>query len=117
MDKREMHQESLDREVQKAMDAMFPHSAGQTTHQRVRHWLDKIAQVAFTHGEQYALLSLLTVEDVAERFRITPRRVRAIARNRQDRFGIGWQVPGTNQWLFRPEEVEHLKPDERYRQK
>ena len=117
MDKREAHLQSLDHEVEKAMDAMFPYGAGQTTHQRVRHWLDKIAQVAFTHGEQYALLSLLTVEDVAEQFGITPRRVRAIARNRHNRLGIGWQVPGTNQWLFRPEEVEHLAPDERYRRK
>lgn len=117
MNKREMHEQTLEREIQQAMDAMFPHGAGQTTHQRVRHWLDQIAQVAFNAGESYALLSLLTVEDVAEQFGITPRRVRAIAKNRQDRFGIGWQVPGTNQWLFRPEEVQHLVPDEKYRRK
>ena len=73
--------------------------------------LDEITRLAFDRDQ------LLTVEDVAEMFGITPRRVRAIARNRHARFGIGWQVPGTNNWLFRPGEVELLRPDERYRRK
>jgi len=100
-----------------AMTAMFPHGAGTTSHARVGHWLDTVAQVAFREGEAGALMSLLTVEDVAEQFGISTRRVRAIARNRHGRFGIGWQVPGTNQWLFRPCEIESLRPDERYRLK
>jgi len=114
---REQYQQMLDREIQKGVDAMFPHGAGRASHQQVRHWLDKIAVVAFGRGEGYALMSLLTVEDVAERFGVTPRRVRAIAKNRHERLGIGWQVPGTNQWLFRPEEIEHLEPDEKYRRR
>ena len=116
MDKTE-YQQMLDKHIDRLMDTMFPHGAGRATHDRVRHSLELVTQVAFRQGTEYALMSLLTVEDVAEQFGITPRRIRAIAKNRQDRFGIGWQVPGTNQWLFRPEEVEHLRPDERYRQK
>lgn len=107
----------VDREIQKAMETMFPLGAGRTTHTRACRWLNKIATIAFGQGEAYALSSLLTIKDVAEKFGISTRRVRAIAKNRHERFGIGWQVPGTNQWLFRPKELEMLTPDEKYRRK
>lgn len=112
---KETYTSIIEQEIQKAMDAMFPHGAGQTTHAHVKHWLDTISKIAFSQGEMYALMSLLTVQDVAEQFDISPRRVRAIAKNRHERFGIGWQVPGTNQWLFRPEELNVLEPEEKYR--
>ncbi len=112
------HYSIVEQAIARALGVMFPDGAGTTTQHRVSYHLEQIAQIAFRQGESYALMSLLTVEDVAERFGITPRRVRAIARNRQTRFGnLGWQVPGTNQWLFRPEELEQLRPDERYRRK
>lgn len=116
MDK-ETYMNIIEQEIQKAMDAMFPHGAGRISHTQVKHWLDAVAKIAFGQGEAYALMSLLTVEDVAERFGISPRRVRAIAKNRHERFGIGWQVPGTNQWLFRSEELGILKPEKKYRKK
>jgi hypothetical protein len=111
------HEQIVEREIQKALDAMFPYGAGRATHTHVRHWLETVGKVAFGQGGDYALMSLLTVEDVAEKFNVTPRRVRAIAKNRHERFGVGWQVPGTNQWLFRPEEMDILEPDEKYRRK
>lgn len=77
---------------------------------RARHALDQVAQVAFREGENYALLSLMTVRDVAVTLRVSERRVRAIARERHERLRIGWQVPGTSTWLFRPEEIELLRP-------
>lgn len=107
----------MEQEIQKAMDAMFPYGAGRTTHTQVKHWLDIIAKIAFGQGEAYVLMNLLTVEDVAEQFNISPRRIRAIAKHRYERFGVGWQVPGTNQWLFRPEELDILRPNEKYRRK
>jgi len=116
MDK-QTHLEIIDQEIRDAMETMFPHGAGRTTHTRVQHALNHIAQIAFTQGQTYALTSLLTIEDLAERFNITPRRARAIAKNRHERFGIGWQVPGTNQWLFRPEELSILEPNHRYQRK
>ena len=71
------------------------------------------------YGEDRSLCEwldqFLTIEDIAKQFNITPRRARAIAKNRHERFGIGWQVPGTKQWLFRPEELDQLKPEEKYR--
>jgi len=114
---KEIFEQIIEQEIQKAMDTMFPYGEGRTTYARAKHWLDTISKIAFSQGGTYALTSLLTVEDVAERFGITPRRVRAIAKNRHERFGIGWQVPGTNQWLFRPEELDSLEPDEKYRRK
>jgi len=106
------HEQIVNNRIDSAIDTMFPHGAGQAHHTRVRHWLEDVAQVAFREGGSYATRSLLTVEDVAAVLGVTPRRVRAIAKNLHEPFGIGWHVPGTNQWLFRPEELETLRPDE-----
>jgi predicted naringenin-chalcone synthase len=57
------------------------------------------------------LSSLRTVDDVASRYQITPRRVRAIVQALHERGErVGYQLPGTSQWLFLPEEVELLEP-------
>lgn len=98
--------------ITKALDAMFPHGAGTTTHHRVRRHLEQVGQIAFEAGRSYALGSLLTADEVAEQFRVTPRRIRARARLLHQRLGLGYQVPGTNQWLFTPEELDALRPGE-----
>ena len=77
---------------------------------RLRTALSQVAQVAFSAGESYALTSLLTADDVAAQFNVSVRRVRAIAKIKHEQFGIGWQVTGTSQWLFRPSEIESLRP-------
>ena len=115
---RQSHISIVEQEITKSIDALVPNGAGSVTDRRLRRELDQVAQVAFREGASYALGSLLTVEDVAERLHISGRRVRAIARNRQERgFPVGWQVPGTSQWLFRPEDLDQLTPDEKYRRK
>lgn len=116
MDK-QAHMQLVTNQIDQAIDALVPNGAGPVTDRRLRDQMEKVAAVAFREGQHYVLTSLLTVEDVAEKFNVTPRRVRAIAQNRHERFGIGWQVPGTNQWLFRPEELEHLAPDVTRRRK
>lgn len=116
MDK-EYHQEIVNNQIDAFLDSLFPRGEGHISRHQVGHVVRQVATRAFSEGGNYALASLLTVEDVAERFGVTPRRVRALARNRHERFGIGWQVPGTNQWLFRPEELEKLQPNDRYRRK
>jgi len=103
--------------IEKAMSALFPHGAGQASHLRVRNALDTVAQTAYREGETNALMNLLTIEEAAERCGVSTRRMRAIAKNRYERFGIGWQVPGTRQWLFCPGEIDLLRPDEKYRRK
>lgn len=103
--------------IAREMESMFPHGAGQASNHRVEYALRQVAARAFTVGGSYALMSLLTVDDLAEMFHVTPRRVRALARACNARIPIGWQVPGTNQWLFRPEEVEQLRPNEKHRRR
>ena len=56
----------------------------------------------------------ITIQDIAHGFGITPRRARALAKNRHERFGVGQQLPG-GQWVFRPEDLDILAPDEKYR--
>jgi len=117
MEKRQQHESVVNDTIARQMEALFPLGAGQASSGRVEHALRQVAERAFQVGGSYALLSLLTVEDVAGILHVSPRRVRALARQRHTRFGVGWQVPGTSQWLFRPEEIEQLRPDERYRRK
>jgi hypothetical protein len=49
---------------------------------------------------------LLTASEVAALLGVSDRRVRALATRRN----VGWQVPNTRIWLFRPDEVELLRP-------
>jgi hypothetical protein len=96
--------------INNLVESLLPNGAGTLTETRLRTALSQIAQVAFSAGESYALLSLLTIDEVAEQFGVSVRRVRAIAKIKHEKFGIGYQVPGTNQWLFRPSEIESLRP-------
>jgi hypothetical protein len=106
---RSAHQQVIDERISGAVEALLPLGSGTATAHRLETVLRQVAQVAFREGESHALLSLLTVEDVAAQLGVTPQRVRAIARARQH-LGIGWQVPGSKTWLFRPHEVELLRP-------
>jgi len=109
---REQYQQILDREIQKGFNAMFPHGAGRATYQQVQHWLNTIAQVAFREGRSYALMGLMTAEDVAQHFQITPRRARALIQNRHERFAVGMKMG--NSWLVHRDELDDLRRDKRY---
>jgi hypothetical protein len=87
-----------------------------TSHHRVEWALKQLGTRAFQIGRRYALTSLLTTEDVAEKYGIGTRRVRAIAAVKHARYGIGFQTP-RGDWLFTPEEIENLAPDVKYRRK
>lgn len=96
-------------------DSLLPNGGGTLSVQRLRYALDQVAQVAFSTGQNYALSSLMTADEVAEQLGVSVRRVRAIAKVRHSQFGIGYQVPKTSQWLFRPSEIELLRPGKRGR--
>jgi len=96
--------------INNLVESLLPNGAGTMTETRLRTALSQVAQVAFSAGESYALMSLLTVDDVAEQFGVSVRRVRAIAKIKHEQFGIGFQVANTAQWLFRPSEIESLRP-------
>lgn len=91
--------------------------AGMVTEHRLRAALERLAHRVAADTENQVLLGLKTADELAEQFNVTPRRMRAIIRNRHKRWGSAWQVPGTNQWLVRPSEIESMRPDERYRRK
>ena len=92
-----LYSDIVEREIQNAMDSMFPHGAGNTTHTRVQHHLNVIAKMAFESGKSYALLGLMTANDVAAHFDITPTRARALIAHRHKRFGVGMKFGSS--WL------------------
>ena len=91
--------------------------SGLVTEHRLRTVLERMAQRVAVDATTDGLMTLRTADELADELGVSPRRMRAIIRNRHDRFGVGWQVPGTNQWLVRPSEIENLRPDVRYRRK
>lgn len=107
-------------EIESQVNTLLPYGAGPVTDHRLRHAFDMVAKTAFRQGESFALLSLMTIDDVLmeinrrlvndDRKPISKRRLQAIARTQHDRWGVGYQVPGTNQWLFRPLEMDSLMP-------
>jgi len=99
-----------EKEIDKLVAQLLPNGSGAVSAARLRFALETVAQAAFTAGGDYALMSLMTANDVADKLGISVRRVRAIAANRHARFGVGYKVPGTSQWLFRPTEIEALRP-------
>lgn len=104
-------------QVSKQMEALFPHGSGTASSHRVEHALNAVAQVAFRTGQSAALMTLSTTDDVAALYGVSARSIRVRAKRLHEQFALGWQVPGTSQWLFTPEEVERLRPDERFRPK
>lgn len=106
-------EDQVEQAMEQAMDSMFPYGAGKTTHQRVSHHLEQVAKVAFCTGKTYALMGLMTAEDVAEHFQITPRRARALIKNRHERFAIGMKAGNT--WLVHRDDLDSLTPEEKYR--
>ncbi len=105
----------IEREIEQAIDSLFPHGEGRTTRPRVEHWLNTVAKRAFSAGKTYALTGLMTVRDVAQYYGISKRRARALIANRHERFAVGMQVG--NSWLVHRDELPEMEPDEKYRRK
>lgn len=111
-----MFDEQTERAIQDRLDELFGDMPVQRlSRQLVEHVLRACIQEATQNVARDTLMSLKTADELAEQFGVSARRIRALASNRHERFGIGWQVPGTGQWLFRPDEVGLLRPDERYK--
>lgn len=103
--------EIAEREITLALDELVPSRT--TPISRVSYWLDHVAQVAYREGRNDALMGIMTAEDVAMHYNITPRRARALIRNRHDRFGVGMKAG--NVWLISRDELHDLEPDARYK--
>ena len=112
----ENHQfDAIEREIEQAIDSLFPYGEGRTTRPRVEHWLNTVAKRAFSAGKTYALMGLMTVSDVAQHYNVSERRARALIANRHERFAVGMQVG--NSWIVHRDELPDLAPDEKYQQK
>ena len=96
-------------EIDKAQANLFPCA----NERRIAHWLNQVAQVAYREGRNDALMGIMTAEDVAEHYHITPRRARALIRNRHERFGVGMKAG--NVWFINRDELHDLEPDARYK--
>jgi len=111
-----MYEQKIDQSIQ----SLLPNGVAYLTESRLRHVLEQISQTAFQAGEHYALLSLMDIEQtlfiVNQRLAIagckpiSKRHLQAIAQQKHDRFGIGYNVNGTHTWLFRPSEINSLIP-------
>jgi hypothetical protein len=95
--------------INSCLEMLFPHDAGEH-YSIIKKCLNDVAAVAYREGENSTLMFLLSSKDVAERLGITDRRVRAIAQKINERFSVGWKVPGTETWLFKESEIELLRP-------
>ena len=110
-----IYSDEVEREIKQALASMFPYGAGRTTHTRVEHHLHTVAKRAFQAGKIYALMGLMTANDIAEHFNISPRRARALIKNRHERFGVGMQFGKS--WLVHRDELNDLTPEEKYHTK
>ena len=106
------HEVIIQDRIAREMEALFPLGEGRASSARVKRSLESVAAVAFREGQSYALSSLMTIDDVARELGVSPRRAKAIAREMHDRYGVGWLAPagGGGVWLFRPDEIEILRP-------
>lgn len=106
------HMQIIKDRIARQVEAFLPNGAGTMTETRLRHALEAVAQEAFSQGEAYALMNLLTVRDAADRLGVSYSRMRALIRNRHERFGVGMKISEGNRttWLIRESELEQLQP-------
>jgi len=105
--------DTTQRDITNVLDQLFPNGAGHINYHRAKWALNKIAQIAFTAGRNYSLMGLMTAQDVADHFKISHARARALIQNRHERFGIGMKFGSS--WLIHRDELPDLEPDEKYR--
>jgi predicted YcjX-like family ATPase len=107
--------ETVERNIETIMNALFPLGSGRATYARVQHALNQIAKMAFTAGRSHALMGLMTAQDVAAHFQISESRARALMANRHERFGVGMKFGKS--WLVHRDELGGLEPEVKHRRK
>ena len=106
----EMRDQDTDAIVSRWTDALVNREIAMISRERAETVIRQAVQQAAQAATEQALMGLLTSGDVARELQVSVRRVQAHARTLNQRgFAVGWNVPGTRVWLFRPEEVETLR--------
>ncbi len=82
---------------------------GRPSPTRLRHALSVLAQRVESATRSHTLLGLRTVDDLAAEFGVSAQRIRALAKHRHERFGVGMKLGKS--WLWSAEEVEAMRPD------
>ena len=108
---REECREAMNAEIEKAIANLAPTGEGIVSTETLRNAFTEISQLAFVKGENASYAKLLTTKELAEMLGVNRTRANQLARSRHKKYGIGYQIPGTNQWLFRPEDMRLLLPD------
>jgi hypothetical protein len=104
-----VREQEIEAIVARWADALVPREMATVSHLRAEAVIRQAVQQAAQTATELALLGLLTSADVARELGVSVRRVQAHAKRLNERgFAVGWRVPGTRVWLFRPEEVESL---------
>lgn len=81
---------------------------GRPSPTRLHHALSVLAQRVASATRSYELLNLRTVDDLAEEFGVTRQRIRALAKQRHERFGVGMKFGKS--WLWSADEIETMRP-------
>ena len=113
---RATYESTMTSEIERAISLLieqFPQLTGREV--RLRSVLAPLAQRAASNSAAFELLNLKTAEELADDWRVTPRRARAIIANRHERFGGGRQVGKT--WMLSAGEWERIEIDTSRRRK
>jgi len=98
--------------IAETVDRLLPNERGTMSAEKLRDSLTKLTRDAFAMGEDYGINGLMTTEQAADKLGISAKSLRAVIVKKCHQYGIGRQITGNNTWLFRPEEIELLRPAE-----
>lgn len=104
-----MNRETYDAMIAQAIaEAEETIGEGRPSPTRLHHALTVLAQRAASATRSYELLNLRTVDDLADEFGVSVQRIRALAKQRHDQFGVGMKFGKS--WLWRADEIEAMRP-------
>lgn len=104
-----MQRDDLDQLIATAIaEAKETLGEGKLSPSRLDHALTVLAQRVEAAARDYTLSNLRTVDDLAAEFGVNRSRIRALAQERHERFGVGMKFG--NSWLWTAEEVEQMRP-------
>ena len=101
--------ESVNQIISREIENLFPLGTGDAfTISRLHAALESVAQKSFDLGRNYGLTNLLTVDEAALEIGVSPRRMRALLKDRHERFGVGAQFGQV--WIIHRDELDQLRP-------
>lgn len=104
-----MNRATYDSLVEQAIDeAAESIGEGRPSPARLHHALTVLTQRVASATRGYELLNLRSVDDLAEEFGVNRQRIRALAQERHERFGVGMKFGRS--WLWSVSEIDAMRP-------